>query len=121
MEMSAEHLRAEILELVRQYHRAAFPERAFTPGQTPVPCAGRVFDAADIQSLVDSALDFWLTTGRFADQSEKVFADYLGRRFALLVNSGSSANLIALSALTSPELVDDRLRPGDEVITAAAG
>ena len=86
-----------------------------------MPVSGRQFDAEEIQSLTDSALDFWLTTGRFAEEFEKRFAAYLGVRDAVLVNSGSSANLLAVSALTSPKLGDRRLRPGDEVITVAAG
>src|SRR6185437_17117528 len=84
-------------------------------------CAGRVFDGEELVHLVDSSLDFWLTTGRFADQFEKEFAARLGVRHALLVNSGSSANLVALSCLTSPKLGDRQLKPGDEVITVAAG
>ncbi len=114
-------LRANIRELVRQYHDLAFPAQPFVPGETPVPCAGRVFDAEEIVHLVDSALDFWLTTGRFAAQFEKAFAELFGLRHALLVNSGSSANLLAVSCLTSPKLGADRLVPGDEVITVAAG
>jgi CDP-6-deoxy-D-xylo-4-hexulose-3-dehydrase len=117
----APELRARILELVAEYHGAAFAPRDFVPGQSPVPVAGRVFDARDVQTLVDSALDFWLTAGRFADQFESDFARACGSRFALLVNSGSSANLLALSCLTSPALEERRLRPGDEVITVAAG
>src|SRR5205085_65145 len=90
-------------------------------GETPIPVSGRVFDERDMQSLVDSALDFWLTTGRFAAQFEKAFARFLGVHTATLVNSGSSANLLALTALTSPKLGDRQLRPGDEVITVATG
>jgi CDP-6-deoxy-D-xylo-4-hexulose-3-dehydrase len=116
-----EQLRERILDLVGEYYEAAFPERPFVPGETPIPVSGRVFDAADIQSLVESSLDFWLTTGRFAAQFEKEFAQFCGVRCASLVNSGSSANLVALSALTSPRLGDRRLKPGDEVITLAAG
>lgn len=116
-----EQLRERILDLVGEYYEAAFPARPFVPGETPIPISGRVFDAADIQSLVDSSLDFWLTTGRFAAQFEKQFAQFCGVRCASLVNSGSSANLVALSALTSPKLGDRRLKPGDEVITLAAG
>jgi len=118
---SKESLRAQILELVKQYHQAAFPPRDFSAGESPVPVSGRVFDATDMQHLVDSALDFWLTTGRFAAQFEKQLAAYVGARAAILVNSGSSANLLALSALTSPKLGDRQLKPGDEVITVAAG
>ena len=118
-----------ILELVREYYEAAFPEREFIPGTTPISYAGRVFDDREIANLVDSGLDFWLTTGRFADEFEKSFAKFFGRRHAHLVNSGSSANLLALTTLTSPKL-DERprkwggraaLKPGDEVITVAAG
>lgn len=117
----ADRLREQILSLVAEYHAEAFPSKVFAPGQSPVPVSGRVFDAADIQSLVDSSLDFWLTTGRFAEQFEREFARYFGVRKALLVNSGSSANLVALSCLTSPKLGDRALQPGDEVITVAAG
>jgi CDP-4-dehydro-6-deoxyglucose reductase, E1 len=121
MTARAAELRARILELVGAFQREAFSPTKFVPGESSVPVAGRVFDAADMQSLVDSALDFWLTTGRFAAQFEKSFARYIGVRGATLVNSGSSANLLALTALTSPKLEDRRLRPGDEVITLAAG
>ena len=116
-----EALRAEILGLVERYHAVAFPERPFEPGVSPVPVSGKVFDADDMQSLVDSSLDFWLTTGRFAKQFEEEFAARMGVRHALLCNSGSSANLLAMTALTSPRLKDRRLVPGDEVITAAVG
>ncbi len=121
MAKTPQELRAEILELVRQYHAAAFAPKPFEPGVTPIPFAGRVFDAEEITHLVDSSLDFWLTTGRYAAQFERAFAQLFGLRHALLVNSGSSANLLALSALTSPKLGDRQLRPGDEVITVAAG
>jgi CDP-4-dehydro-6-deoxyglucose reductase, E1 len=114
-------LRAQIMALVAEYHAEAFPPRPFTPDQSPVPVSGRVFDADDIQHLVDSSLDFWLTTGRFAAQFEREFAKWFGVRNCLLVNSGSSANLVALAALTSPTLGERQLRPGDEVITVAAG
>jgi len=114
-------LREEILQLVEQYCAETFAARAFVPGETNVPVAGRVFDGAEMRLLVDSALDFWLTTGRFADRFEHEFARWLGIRECVLVNSGSSANLLAVSALTSPKLGDRRLLPGDEVITVAAG
>jgi CDP-6-deoxy-D-xylo-4-hexulose-3-dehydrase len=116
-----ESLREQIRELVTQYHAEAFPEREFAPGNSAVPVSGKVFDAEDIQYAVDASLDFWLTTGRFADQFEREFARVMGVRDARLVNSGSSANLVALSALTSQSLGDRALRPGDEVITVAAG
>jgi len=121
MNESAERLRAQILDLVADYATEAFPPRDFIPGQTPVPVSGRVFDGADVQSLIDSSLDFWLTTGRFAHQFEKEFARFFKMRSAILVNSGSSANLLALACLTSPALGERRLQPGDEVITAATG
>ena len=117
----AEELRLQILNLVADYAKQAFPGKKFVPGETYVPVSGRVFDGSDVQSLVDSSLDFWLTTGRFADQFERRFAKFVGVRSASLVNSGSSANLVALSALTSPTLKERRIAPGDEVITLAAG
>lgn len=116
-----EELRAEILALVARYHEVAFPARPFVRGHTPVPVSGKVFDAQDVQYLVDSGLDFWLTAGRFARDFERDFARAFGTRSATMVNSGSSANLVALSALTSPSLGDRALRPGDEVVTVAAG
>ncbi len=118
---NASHLREQILSLVAEYWAEAFAPLEFIPGTTPVPVSGKVFDSDEVQHLVDSSLDFWLTTGRFAQQFEKAFAAFSGRKCCVLVNSGSSANLIALSALTSPKLSERRLRPGDEVITVAAG
>ena len=114
-------LRARILDLVSEYAAVAFPTGEFEPGTTDVPVSGKVFDADELRHLVDASLDFWLTTGRFADQFEHAFAKWMGVRHAILVNSGSSANLLALTALTAQELGDRALRPGDEVITAAAG
>ncbi|MFI5398671.1 MAG: lipopolysaccharide biosynthesis protein RfbH [Candidatus Binatia bacterium] len=121
MPTGADELRARIRALVSEYYDAAFAPKNFVPGKTVIPVSGKVFDAADIQSLVDSSLDFWLTTGRFAAQFEREFARFFGVRHAILVNSGSSANLLALSCLTSPKLAERALRPGDEVITVAAG
>jgi CDP-6-deoxy-D-xylo-4-hexulose-3-dehydrase len=115
------NLRDEILELVERYCAETYAGRPFVEGESSVPVAGRVFDGAEMRLLVDSALDFWLTTGRFAAQFEKEFARWMGVRECVLVNSGSSANLLALSALTSPRLGERRLEPGDEVITVAAG
>lgn len=114
-------LRTEILGLVAEYVKEAFPAQEFVPGQSSVPVSGRVFDSEDVRALVDSSLDFWLTTGRFADDFERKFARRAGPRFARLVNSGSSANLVATSVLTSQTLGERRLMPGDEVITLAAG
>jgi len=117
----AQQIRAEILEKTRAYFAAAYEPRTFVPGTDAVPVSGRVFDERELAMLVDSALDFWLTTGRFAERFEREFARWFGIRECVLVNSGSSANLCAIMALTSPELGERRLRPGDEIITAAAG
>lgn len=117
----ASQLRERILELVEEYHAQAFARPPFEPGQTAVPVSGMVFDSDELRHLVDASLDFWLTTGRFAARFEREFARWLGIRHSTLVNSGSSANLVALSTLTAKELGDRALQPGDEVITAAAG
>jgi CDP-4-dehydro-6-deoxyglucose reductase, E1 len=117
----AAQLRAQILELTERYARLAHATAKFVPGQSPVPVSGKVYGAAELRSLVDCSLDFWLTTGRFNEMFETRLADYLGRRFALTCNSGSSANLLAVSALTSPFLGKKRMLPGDEVITCATG
>lgn len=114
-------LRRQILDLVARYHAEAHAPRKFVPGESVIPVSGKVFDDEDMMSLVDSSLDFWLTTGRFADQFQREFAAFLGVRHAMLCNSGSSANLLAVSALTSPLLGERRLKRGDEVITVAAG
>jgi len=119
MSKEVEDLRAQMVDLVRRYYEAAFTQSNFMPGQTPVPCAGRIFDDDEMVHLVEAALDFWLTSGRFANQFEREFARFFGLGHAILVNSGSSANLLALSCLTSPKLRERRLRTGDEVITVA--
>ena len=98
---TAAELRARILEFVGEYHAAAFPEKDFLPGETTLPVSGKVFDADEMQHLVEASLDFWLTTGRFAAQFEREFARWMGVRNAVLVNSGSSANLLALATLTA--------------------
>ncbi|HEV2215017.1 MAG TPA: lipopolysaccharide biosynthesis protein RfbH [Terracidiphilus sp.] len=121
MNPSAQRLRQQILDLTAEYVREAFPEKDFVPGESRVPVSGKVIRAQDIASVVDSALDGWFTTGRFAQEFERKLARFVGVRSASLVNSGSSANLIALSVLTSPKLGDRRLMPGDEVLTVAAG
>ncbi len=113
-------LRAQILDLVRRYYEAKFTGKTFEPARDLVHYAGRVFDAEELCNLVDASLDFYLTANRYAERFESDFADYLGLSDALLVNSGSSANLAALTALTSPLLGERRLRPGDEVMTVAA-
>lgn len=119
--MTSAELRAKILDLVTEFYQINWPGKPFEPQTTHVPVSGRVFDETDLVALVDSALDFWLTTGRYAEQFEREFAQWLGIRHALLCNSGSSANLLAVSCLTSPKLGDRRLKPGDEVITVAGG
>ncbi len=113
--------RNKILELVKDHYSEAFPQKEFVPGQSPIPVSGKVFDEDEILHLIDASLDFWLTTGRYAMRLERALAKFVGVRHSFLVNSGSSANLLALSALTSHKMGDRQLRPGDEVITVAAG
>src|SRR5246500_4777507 len=117
----ADQVRQEILKLSAEYFSLAFPQSEFIPGQSPVPVSGKLVDGDDLCSVVDSALDAWFTTGRFAKEFERKLARFVGVRSASLVNSGSSANLVALSALTSPKLGARALKPGDEVLTVAAG
>jgi CDP-4-dehydro-6-deoxyglucose reductase, E1 len=114
-------LRQEITALVKEYHDVKFSPASFVPGESQVRYAGRVFDEKEIQAGVEACLDFWLTSGRFSEEFEGLFADFMESEFAFLVNSGSSANLVAFSALMSPLLGDKRLQPGDEVISVAAG
>jgi CDP-4-dehydro-6-deoxyglucose reductase, E1 len=114
-------LRNRIKKLVEEYYQEQFAGRTFDPATDLVHYAGRVFDADEVTNVVDAGLDFFLTANRFAEQFEADFAEYLNVSNALLVNSGSSANLVALSTLTSPKLGDRRLQPGDEVVTVAAG
>ena len=121
MSNTADTLRMQIIDLVREYYKAAFPKHKFRPGESAIPYAGRVFDDEELVNLVEAGLDFWLTSGRFARQFEQEFAQFFGIRHAMLVNSGSSANLLALSCLTSPKVGERRLHPGDEVITVAVG
>ena len=113
-------LREEVFKAVRRFYEFKHASKPFVPGLSPVPVSGKVFDEQDMVSLSDSGLDFWLTTGRFALAFEKKLAQRIGVRNATLVNSGSSANLLAVSALTAQALGEKRLRPGDEVITVAA-
>lgn len=118
----AQALREEILAKVAEYHAEAFgPTDDFEPGVSRVPYAGRVFDERELVTLVDSSLDFWLTYGRFSKRFEEELAAFLGLKHCFLVNSGSSANLLAFAALTSPRLGERRIQRGDEVITVAAG
>lgn len=118
---SPNELRDQIRNLVARYYRIAFVDKGFHPGVSEIPVTGKVFNESELQALVDSALDFWLTTGRFAAEFEYKFAKFMGVRHALLCNSGSSANLLAISALRSPRLKQRSLHDGDEVITVAAG
>jgi CDP-4-dehydro-6-deoxyglucose reductase, E1 len=118
---NANDLRSQILSLVQDYYQAKFTGNQFDPTRDPIHYAGRVFDAEELVNLVDASLDFYLTANRYAEKFEADFADYFGLANALLVNSGSSANLVAVTTLTSPKLGERRLRPGDEVITVAAG
>ncbi|HST98145.1 MAG TPA: lipopolysaccharide biosynthesis protein RfbH [Geodermatophilus sp.] len=113
--------RDDILAAVRGYAQGSLVPAPFVPGETTVPVSGKVLDAEDIACLVDSSLDGWLTSGRFTAEFQRALAQYVGARSATFVNSGSSANLAALSALTSPKIGPRRLRPGDEVLTVAAG
>ena len=114
-------IRDEILSLTEEYYQAQFSQtKPFQPGDR-ISYAGRVFDQEELRTLVDASLEFWLTAGRFTQRFETELADYLGVKYCSLVNSGSSANLLAFTALTSPLLGERRVGKGDEVITAAAG
>lgn len=116
-----DRLRSQISELVQQYADIAFEPKTFVAGETPVPVSGKVIGAKELQLMVDASLDGWLTTGRFNDMFEKRLAQFLGVKYLITVNSGSSANLVAFSALTSPKLGDRAIKKGDEVIGVAAG
>jgi CDP-4-dehydro-6-deoxyglucose reductase, E1 len=135
-ETDAESLRAEILRLTRDFVRkkhaanrpgyedssaSGVPRKAFVPGQTKIPYAGRVFTESEVEAAVSATLDFWLTLGAEGEAFEKTLAKLLGVKASVLCNSGSSANLLSVSALTSPRLGTRRLKPGDEIITTAAG
>jgi CDP-6-deoxy-D-xylo-4-hexulose-3-dehydrase len=119
--MEKDVLRNEILEKVKEYYKINADKKPFIPGSTYINYGGRIYDERELVSLVDASLDFWLTAGRYANQFEREFADFLGVNYCLLCNSGSSANLLAVSSLTSPKLNERRLLPGDEVITTACG
>lgn len=118
---SLDAIRREIAELVQQYADIAYAPKPFVPGETPVPVSGKVIGANELKNMVDASLDGWLTTGRFNTEFEERLAAYLGVKYALTVNSGSSANLVAFSTLTSPRLGDRAIKQGDEVIGVAAG
>lgn len=124
MNNKADALRQEILAKTKEYYELVHrpvQEALFEPGKSRVAYAGRVFDECEMVNLVDSSLEFWLTTGRYAELFEQDFANFLGVQFCSLTNSGSSANLLAFMALTSAKLGEGRIMPGDEVITVAAG
>ncbi len=119
--MTTEELREQILQLVTEYTRQRHGARPFVPGESVIPPSGKVFGPEEVCNAVDASLDFWLTTGRFNADFERKLADFLDVSWAVTTNSGSSANLLAIAALTSSKLGDQALRPGDEIITVAAG
>jgi len=114
-------IRQEISNLVQQYADIVYAPKPFAPGETPVPVSGKVIGAAELKNMVEASLDGWLTTGRFNTMFEERLAKYLGVKHLITVNSGSSANLVAFSTLTSPKLGDRAIKQGDEVIGVAAG
>lgn len=117
----SQQLRQQIAQLVDEYAAIQYTPKAFTPGTTVVPPSGKVLDAAELKNMVEASLDGWLTTGRFNEAFEKRLGDYLGVKFLITTNSGSSANLLAFTTLTSPRLGERAIKPGDEVIGVAAG
>ena len=119
--LEQEKLRKQIAALVDQYAAIEFSPKAFEPGQTLVPPSGKLIGAQELKNMVDASLDGWLTTGRFNEQFEKKLAAFIGVKYAITVNSGSSANLVAFSTLTSPKLGERAIQQGDEVIGVAAG
>lgn len=119
--MTHTEIRDKILQLTKEYYKEKFSSNDFIPGKTRVNYAGRVFDEKELVNLVDSSLDFWLTEGRYSEQFAEKISEFLCVQNVILVNSGSSANLIAFSALSSEKLGERRLKPGDEVISVAAG
>ena len=116
-----DQLRSQISALVQQYADIAYAPKIFIPGETAVPVSGKVIGANELKMMVDASLDGWLTTGRFNTMFEQRLAAFLGVKHLITVNSGSSANLVAFSTLTSPKLGDRAIKPGDEVIGVAAG
>lgn len=118
---NAQAIREKILALTDEYYQTYFDQKTiFRPGDR-INYAGRVFDQEELRELVSASLEFWLTGGHYTQEFETGLAAWLGVRYCSLVNSGSSANLLAFAALTSPVLGDQRIKPGDEVITVAAG
>lgn len=118
--VKADQVKKEIHNLVKEYYDLTHGAKTWTEGKDVVPVSGKVFDHTELQYIVDSALDAWFTTGRFNSKFERELARFIGVKFALTVNSGSSANLVAISGLCAPELGDRAIKPGDEVITVAA-
>jgi len=118
---TTDSIREEILRLVDEYASLQFRDTPFDPGMEPVPPSGKVIGAPELKNMVEASLDGWLTTGRFNDAFEKALAEFIGGKHLMTVNSGSSANLVAFSTLTSPKLGDRAIRKGDEVIAVAAG
>ncbi len=116
-----QEIRQKIATLVEEFAQLKYTTQTFKPGETIIPPSGKVLDAAELKSMVEASLDGWLTTGRFNDAFEKKLRDFLGVKFLITTNSGSSANLLAFSALTSPKLKERAIKPGDEVISVAAG
>ncbi len=116
-----QEIRQKIAALVEEYAQLKYTPQSFKPGETVIPPSGKVLDAAELKSMVEASLDGWLTTGRFNDAFEKKLRDFLGVKFLITTNSGSSANLLAFSALTSPKLKERAIKTGDEVISVAAG
>jgi CDP-6-deoxy-D-xylo-4-hexulose-3-dehydrase len=121
LEPQTDMLRSQIMDLVQQYADIVYVPSAFVPGETAVPVSGKVVGAKELQLMVDASLDGWLTTGRFNKMFEERMAKFLGVKYLMTVNSGSSANLVAFSTLTSSKLGDRAIKPGDEVIGVAAG
>jgi CDP-6-deoxy-D-xylo-4-hexulose-3-dehydrase len=119
--LEQEKLRRQIATLVDQYASIEFSPKAFEPGQTVVPPSGKLIGVEELKNMVDASLDGWLTTGRFNEQFEKKLAEFIGVKYAITVSSGSSANLVAFSTITSPKLLDRSVKKGDEVISVAAG
>ena len=119
--MKKDVMRSQIAELVADYAQLEFSNQIFVPGETPIPPSGKLIGAKELQYMVEASLDGWLTTGRFNEAFEKKLADFIGVNHLITVNSGSSANLVAFSTLTSPRLGERAIKKGDEVIGVAAG
>jgi CDP-6-deoxy-D-xylo-4-hexulose-3-dehydrase len=120
-QFAKDKIRKQILCLVQEYAALEFAPKKFVPGQTVVPPSGKLLDSKELENMVEASLDGWLTTGRFNDLFEKKLAEFIGVKYLITVNSGSSANLVAFSALTSAKLGDRAIKKGDEVIGVAAG